>query len=1095
MLTEKEIRELNEMMIGRGAPTERDDIGYNKPDFNRMYFIGMLNVPYSEEEQMCVVSTLSRYRNTQLEGVKDEIEETLEALTESLNAKYENKTVLEMNIERAIDGFGHDRADYEKEDINYWGVDGRSGLMMFTFNKYIQINISEFDGKWINREGRFYLCVEPDKMDKFTKYIGTLGKIGYKISDADRESIDEYIRERNEENSFLDDFDMEDEAETKTTPVTEPEKKKEAGDYGDFVLKDLLSRNEYGCCLYTITPSDGALKEKLWAKKGDCVSYVADKGDHLLISVRERDVTRFQNYCKVELGIDCSDIYKAIERKKLEEEQKNKSGNHLIDTDTLDLPFKPYDFQIQDAKEIVSKKKALIGHDMGCVSGKSKVRIKEQNKTATREVYVQNLFRLIQKDPAIQIKCLVNGRFAFMPIKAVIDKGVRETIRISTEHSSIECTPDHEFFTENGWIEAEKLKVGDNLFSNGTEETCVECGSDKNLITYPYAKWKGYCKSCMNRLKKNGYDGVVKKVDKNGYVRLVGNGTKDMPDYEKMKGQGGIYEHHQVWFENTGHVVQDGEVVHHKDLNKRNNKFDNLQLMTDLEHKLLHADINKSSLPQFNSNIDFVIKNGKKIFFVPQKTKITAICPSKTQQVYDIAIDDAEIHNFVCNGIVVHNCGKTFISTLVGLSLDMPKVVVCPESLRLNWKRELERTAKGQDIEIVYSKDKKISWGDWTIMGYHTATKFADKIAEKGIQCMFIDEAHNVKAVNNYGKPASKRAEALVNLARKMPYTYLLSGTPMPTRNKDLYNEFIMLGEINPDAPYAFHSFGKKYCNATNNGFGWDYNGSSNTEELHEKLNKYMTRRLKSDVLPDLKKQRQFIPLEEISKEYKDIEKRLADMEDEDTYMGLAMTGRRILSEVKVKPTKDLAETFVNSDESVVIVTEFNETMDKFIEAFGDEACYIRGGMSDTAKQKAIDDFQSGKKKVCILNTIAGGVGITLTKAHNMIVCDYDWTPANMTQVEDRICRTGQTECCNIYYMYCENALLDKLFVDMITNKSANIDKVVDNSENTVDLRGTKETSSSYLDLLKERIKEEKMKEKSGKKRSSKKQTKTEDKE
>lgn len=805
MLTEKEIRELNEMMIGRGAPTERDDIGYNKPDFNRMYFIGMLNVPYSEEEQMCVVSTLSRYKNTQLEGVKDEIEETLEALTESLNAKYENKNVLEMNIERAIDGFGHDRADYEKEDINYWGVDGRSGLMMFTFNKYIQINISEFDGKWINREGRFYLCVEPDKMDKFTKYIGTLGKIGYKISDADRESIDEYIRERNEENSFLDDFDMEDEAEAKATPVTEPEKKKETGDYGNFVLKDLLSRNEYGCCLYTITPSDGALKEKLWAKKGDCVSYVADKGDHLLISVRERDVTRFQNYCKGELGIDCSDIYRAIERKKLEAEQRNKSGNHLIDISTLDLPFKPYDFQVQDATEIVSRKKALIGHDMGC--------------------------------------------------------------------------------------------------------------------------------------------------------------------------------------------------------------------------------------------------------------------------------------------------GKTFISTLVGLSLDMPKVVVCPESLRLNWKRELERTAKGQEISIVYSKDKKISWGDWTIMGYHTATKFADKIAEKGIQCMFIDEAHNVKAVNNYGKPASKRAEALVTLARKMPYTYLLSGTPMPTRNKDLYNEFIMLGEINPDAPYAFHSFGKKYCNATNNGFGWDYNGSSNTEELHEKLNKYMTRRLKSDVLPDLKKQRQFIPLEEISKEYKDIEKRLANMEDEDTYMGLAMTGRRILSEVKVKPTKDLAETFVNSDESVVIVTEFNETMDKFIDAFGDEACYIRGGMSDTAKQKAIDDFQSGKKKVCILNTIAGGVGITLTKAHNMIVCDYDWTPANMTQVEDRICRTGQTQCCNIYYMYCENALLDKLFVDMITNKSANIDKVVDNSENTVDLRGTKETSSSYLDLLKERIKEEKMKEKAGKKRSSKKQTKTEDKE
>ena len=40
---------------------------------------------------------------------------------------------------------------------------------------------------------------------------------------------------------------------------------------------------------------------------------------------------------------------------------------------------------------------------------------------------------------------------------------------------------------------------------------------------------------------------------------------------------------------------------------------------------------------------------------------------------------------------------------------------------------------------------------------------------------------------------------------------------------------------------------------------------------------------------------------------------------------------------------------------------------------------------------------------------IAGGLGLTLTRAHNMIICDYDWTPSNMVQVEDRICRSGQT--------------------------------------------------------------------------------------
>jgi hypothetical protein len=122
--------------------------------------------------------------------------------------------------------------------------------------------------------------------------------------------------------------------------------------------------------------------------------------------------------------------------------------------------------------------------------------------------------------------------------------------------------------------------------------------------------------------------------------------------------------------------------------------------------------------------------------------------------------------------------------------------------------------------------------------------------------------------------------------------------------------------------------------------------------------------------------------------------------------------------------------------------------------------------MTDKAKQQAIDDFQSGKKHVCALNIIAGGVGVTLTRAHDMVICDYDWTPSNMAQVEDRICRAGQTEGCNIHYIYCENSILDTTFVNMITSKSANIDKVVDGAENTMDLS----EGVSFMKALQSRI-------------------------
>lgn len=48
------------------------------------------------------------------------------------------------------------------------------------------------------------------------------------------------------------------------------------------------------------------------------------------------------------------------------------------------------------------------------------------------------------------------------------------------------------------------------------------------------------------------------------------------------------YEHHLVWWRNTGQVVNPGYVVHHKDGNKHNNIFSNLELLSLSNHMRLH---------------------------------------------------------------------------------------------------------------------------------------------------------------------------------------------------------------------------------------------------------------------------------------------------------------------------------------------------------------------------------------------------------------------------------------------------------------------------------------------------------------------------
>ena len=421
-------------------------------------------------------------------------------------------------------------------------------------------------------------------------------------------------------------------------------------------------------------------------------------------------------------------------------------------------------------------------------------------------------------------------------------------------------------------------------------------------------------------------------------------------------------------------------------------------------------------------------------------------------------------------------CGKTFISVLVGESVNMPKLVVCPESLRLNWYREIKNVKADADVQIQLRGEEPHFGKDWTIIGYSSVSKFLDEL-KANFNCIFVDECHACKAVNNWGKPSSKRADVVIQLAENAEYCYLLSGTPMPSHNKDLFNILRMLKceAFDFNSKWAFLNYAKQFCDPKETYFGKDFSGNSNSDQLHALLSNIMVRRLKKDVLPDLKKQRQFIPMEpKFKKDYVNIERRLYKPDKDDTYMGLAMTGRQLLSNYKIETAIDLAESLIEAGESVVLVTNFIESANNLRDHFKTNCCEIRGGMSDATKQKAVDDFQSKKVQVCILNMQAGGVGITLTAAHTMIVVDYAWLPSDMTQVEDRICRSGQKESCMIYYVYCVNSTLDSLFIEMISNKSANIDLVVDNTENTFNLLDTKEHNATFIDALKAKIKSEK---------------------
>jgi len=56
------------------------------------------------------------------------------------------------------------------------------------------------------------------------------------------------------------------------------------------------------------------------------------------------------------------------------------------------------------------------------------------------------------------------------------------------------------------------------------------------------------------------------------------------------------YEHRVVWWKKTGQLPTEEEVIHHKNGDKRDNKFENLELLSRKEHRKLHGEERKAKM-------------------------------------------------------------------------------------------------------------------------------------------------------------------------------------------------------------------------------------------------------------------------------------------------------------------------------------------------------------------------------------------------------------------------------------------------------------------------------------------------------------------
>ena len=407
--------------------------------------------------------------------------------------------------------------------------------------------------------------------------------------------------------------------------------------------------------------------------------------------------------------------------------------------------------------------------------------------------------------------------------------------------------------------------------------------------------------------------------------------------------------------------------------------------------------------------------------------------------------------------------GKT-IQALAWLQLHpevRPAVIVPPAFLKINWEREAKKWMDNPNVQVLSSRpDRRTKpHGDIIIVNYDVLSDskkigWASHLKDKlDIKAVIIDEAHYCK------NPKSKRTIAVQALTKGVPHVLALSGTPITSKPVEF---FPILNMIHPGLFPNFFRYAYKFCDATRGRFGWDFSGTSNTEELHKLLtDNLMIRRKKEDVLKDLPpKRRVIVPLEiDNEKEYREVREDFIGWVRQKKGDEAAMRSSRAEQLAQIEALKQVAvkskmkgvlewvRSFLDSGEKLGIFAVHKKVLNELMKEFGDVAVKIDGSTSQIDRQKAVDAFQTNENvRLFVGNIQAAGVGLTLTAASNVAFIEYDWLPANMVQAEDRFHRIGQYEAVTCWYLTAVNTI-DERLVNIIEYKARVLDRVLDGQE------------------------------------------------
>lgn len=437
--------------------------------------------------------------------------------------------------------------------------------------------------------------------------------------------------------------------------------------------------------------------------------------------------------------------------------------------------------------------------------------------------------------------------------------------------------------------------------------------------------------------------------------------------------------------------------------------------------------------------------------------RIVSVSPDGEEDCQCISVSGNNNTYITDNYIVTHN---TISTASISVHNNITRTVVVTYAIgKSNWMYDMTdekwgaRHVLDETNFTILDRTKKRSMDafeeKFVIINYDSLHNFIRRIVDGGppIGHIILSECQKIKS---HQSNKWKNVYKLVSLCPDARITFE-SGTPIMNRADDLFSYFRLVGHPLGE---KYSDFKRMFLQVTGTGKREKISGTKNIKLLQLCMSNFMIRYTQEECtdIPKHSYVNTYFDLDEWKPHYQEALEHARKAENRKVLESYIHSINRVMAMAKIPGVIEHAESLIDAEEKVVILTLYQDSARKIADHFGDKCVLIDGSVDGTEKVERSRKFKSDPNiMVAVVNMMAAGHTISLASASHGIVLSLPLSPKVLEQATDRLKDITKTKPSTIYYALCRDdeggVTVDERLMALNSSKDSDIAAVIDNKD------------------------------------------------